>query len=1311
MKYIRLHTQRFVFLIALFVAVAGLSACGGGSTAASSTTIGGSAGDGPITGGAITVTDANSKAVTTTPASPKTDANTAHFSFTIPSGTATPVTITITGGTDQTTGAAATIPLMTAVTVLTAGGSVTSNANPLSTLAVESAMSVGGSKFTVAQLSTAKTNILNALGFGLPAGIDPITTKVTAANVAGVLKANEAAAELIRRVKNSAALSFANTIKAIAEDLTDGVVDGKVKTGVTATKASAKIAAMILVKQAKVAAEVIADKLNVTDGAGTNVVTAANFVTKLKAALKKTQPNATTAEADITKIAPTQAFLDQAKKAVAAAKALSGSTALDALRAKFGALTAGTALTSTEKTAIETVITGMTATTAFTDADTAAGAGGSTVTTALTTAANADVTPPGAPSISSPTANATVTTQTPTVSGTAEAGSTVTLFSGTTSVGTATASSSGVWSITSAALSNASHTLTAKATDAAGNVSIVSTGVAITVNSGTNIAGAVIDGKVSGATLTLYSDKGLSFPIGGGSTDANGAFNINLLPLVFVMAFNDANGNNVLDSGELFGVYANAASNGLSYAVTPPATNIDFTIEAVASASVVSGTVGGTTNGTGTISGTVNFSGTSGTVVVAAFSDPQFQNSVGTPAHISVAQGASGSYQITGVAGIIPDPIYIKSTGGTDLDTGMPAPTMRFVGNTSGANALTTLNVTPLTDDVMERVNNGSTLSAAQTNAQTAFGLTSNTGTDGLYEDPSAAANTGLLTAEFKKLTAGTIGGTIVAGTYKMFAIVLADADIGTRTVTGIGTVGTAATTVLGSTMFVDASLTVATNGDITGTDTASGNPIVGKIVGSSMLFDIVDSTTTTTHVTCVVGNIGLQGSIAGNFSDVNGLPTTPVMHKGVFVGSLVPASGVSATGLATFISRFYSPGATTGLMNVVARDIFLPTGAGNIPRVHWGRVAVTAVDPTVGTLIMSDMSMRQDGQGGDGGAATAASTFTFSAGKYVNASSVPTNLLVFSETIPGGGTDKVYIVTAMGLRRGIYFVVPSATHTVSTIGESYMSKVDSAAPSAFTAGHTHTITIANIHPTMAGSSRTSALANGLSPSLASSAMTIPATVTVGNGYWAVNSTTPAPELMVFQGSTFAMKKDANDNFAENIVSGAVDDHLRLVEFFDSGAMQGEEIMGGTVTTSHGTITLRNFPETFIGFVHDNASSVTPSFSGSLKFLARTVYASSYAGFANAYVSGTLTITAPTTTAGSATLVATPAGGSSTTATLTVDAPGSTKPGVYHIHGAFGTEYIDITWPIGGTKALYAVSSGTAGTGTVSEVGEAFLTE
>jgi len=38
-----------------------------------------------------------------------------------------------------------------------------------------------------------------------------------------------------------------------------------------------------------------------------------------------------------------------------------------------------------------------------------------------------------------------------------------------------------------------------------------------------------------------------------------------------------------------------------------------------------------------------------------------------------------------------------------------------------------------------------------------------------------------------------------------------------------------------------------------------------------------------------------------------------------------------------------------------------------------------------------------------------------------------------------------------------------------------------------------------------------------------------------------------------------------------------------------------------------------------------------------------------------------------------------------------------------------GGDYVDIVWPIGGTKALYAVSA--SATGTVSEVGEAFITQ
>ena len=56
-----------------------------------------------------------------------------------------------------------------------------------------------------------------------------------------------------------------------------------------------------------------------------------------------------------------------------------------------------------------------------------------------------------------------------TLTGTAEANSTVKVYDGATLLGSATANGSGAWSYTTAALTDGAHSLTATATDAAGN--------------------------------------------------------------------------------------------------------------------------------------------------------------------------------------------------------------------------------------------------------------------------------------------------------------------------------------------------------------------------------------------------------------------------------------------------------------------------------------------------------------------------------------------------------------------------------------------------------------------------------------------------------------------------------------------------------------------------------------------------------------------------------------------------------------------------------------------------------------------------
>ena len=86
----------------------------------------------------------------------------------------------------------------------------------------------------------------------------------------------------------------------------------------------------------------------------------------------------------------------------------------------------------------------------------------------------------------------------------AEAGATVTLFdtNGTTVLGSTTADGSGNWSITSSTLSGGSHTLTAKQTDLAGNTSVASAGLAVTVDTIAPSGGA--------PDLAAASDSGVS---------------------------------------------------------------------------------------------------------------------------------------------------------------------------------------------------------------------------------------------------------------------------------------------------------------------------------------------------------------------------------------------------------------------------------------------------------------------------------------------------------------------------------------------------------------------------------------------------------------------------------------------------------------------------------------------------------------------------------------------------------------------------------------------------------------------------------
>ena len=110
-----------------------------------------------------------------------------------------------------------------------------------------------------------------------------------------------------------------------------------------------------------------------------------------------------------------------------------------------------------------------------------------------------DVTPPSAPTI----AAMSTYSLTPTLTGTAEANSTVSVYDGTTLLGTASVDGSGNWSlVVSPALASSAHSFTASATDAAGNTGAASAPVTMSGVWAAIITGADGNGANDNASIS-----------------------------------------------------------------------------------------------------------------------------------------------------------------------------------------------------------------------------------------------------------------------------------------------------------------------------------------------------------------------------------------------------------------------------------------------------------------------------------------------------------------------------------------------------------------------------------------------------------------------------------------------------------------------------------------------------------------------------------------------------------------------------------------------------------------------------------------
>jgi hypothetical protein len=144
--------------------------------------------------------------------------------------------------------------------------------------------------------------------------------------------------------------------------------------------------------------------------------------------------------------------------------------------------------------------------------------------TSLSGTLQIDTTPPAAPVITGDVVNGNNSV---TLSGTAVASSTVTVYDGSTVLGTTAANSSGVWSYTTGALANGTVVFTATATDAAGNTSAVSAAVDPTIDAITGTLSGTLSGTTTvadGASILIsgtVNNRG-TILVNGGTLDVTG---------------------------------------------------------------------------------------------------------------------------------------------------------------------------------------------------------------------------------------------------------------------------------------------------------------------------------------------------------------------------------------------------------------------------------------------------------------------------------------------------------------------------------------------------------------------------------------------------------------------------------------------------------------------------------------------------------------------------------------------------------------------------------------------------------------------
>ncbi|MBK0098620.1 Ig-like domain repeat protein [Erwinia sp. S63] len=769
---------------------------------------------------------------------------------------------------------------------------------------------------------------------------------------------------------------------------------------------------------------------------------------------------------------------------------------------------------------------------------------------------------------------------TPTLSGTAEAGSLVKIYDGGTQIGSVTAGTNGSWTFTTAILSQGSHTISVTSTDAAGNVS------------GSTNATVNIDSVAPTLTLTAANNNG-STPV---SIGAGTSTNDNTPALSGTTEANSV--VRIFDGGVQIGSVTASSTGAWTWTSTTLGEG-SHTITATA------------TDAAGNVSNTPSITFTVDTVVPNTVTNLVVTNDVTSTA---VPNGGSTNDNTPTLTGTAEANAIVTVYDGTTV---LGSTTASGTGAWSFVSPVLTNGTHPLNVTVKDAAGNVSPASASVT--ITVDTVAPNSATLVITND---VTNTVVASGGSTNDTTPTLSGTAEAGS----RVTIYD---------GTNVLGTAIATSTGAWTFTTAVLTEGSHPISVSVTDAAGN-----VSGRTNATVVID-TTPPVAVTLVAANN--NGSTAVTIPN-NGVTndSTPLLSGTGEVGAkvsiydgttLLGTTTVASNGTWSFISSTLSNGSHT--LNVTQTDV-----AGNVSPTASTVMTIDTVAPAAVTnLVITDDVGATQGPLANG-AVTDDATPTLSGTAEANA--IVT--IYDGTTVLGSvtaGTNGAWTFTTATLSNGTHplsVTVTDAAGNTSAASATVSITVDTVAPAASTLVITNDITnttVANGGYTNDTTPTLSGVAEAGSRVSIYDGTTLLGTVTAGsNGAWTyttavltqgshpinVTVTDPAGNVSGTTSATVIIDSvapaavtslvAANNNGSTAVTipnNGATNDNTPLlsgngevgarVNIYDGTTLLGTTTVGSNGTWSFVSTTLSNGTHTINVTQTDAAGNTSPTAS------------------------------------------------------------------------------------------------------------------